>query len=203
MERLGRYVFAGGAALSVLAGVIITLNLGTLCALGDGPPASLLSYPALCFLFWAYGVPLGLIIAATGALMMAGAPSGRIVAFAGAAFAVYAAIAIANDPMPHVPPLFGIGGALILGFYFSILWMHAGDLARNLPKLAGYTSLVTGLWFTCGMAARPYDDVFGAQQSPIDIMTFFVIGMGLLWWGERRARRVETGRAAGLRGQAA
>jgi hypothetical protein len=81
--------------------------------------------------------------------------------------------------------------------------MHAGDLARNLPKLAGYTSLVTGLWFTCGMAARPYHDVFGAQQSPIDIMTYFVIGMGLLWWGERCARRVETGPARRMREQAA
>jgi hypothetical protein len=203
MERLGRFVFAGGAAVSVLAGVISTLNLGTICALGEGPPASMLSYPALCFMFWAYGVPLGLILAATGVLMMAGAPGGRTAAFAVCVFVVYAAIVIANDPMPHVPPLFGIGGALILGFYFSILWMHAGDLARNLPKLAGYTSLVTGLWFTCGMAARPYHDVFGVQQSPIDIMTYFVIGMGLLWWGERCARRVETGPARRMREQAA
>jgi hypothetical protein len=203
MERLGRFVFAGGAAVSVLAGVISTLNLGTICALGEGPPASMLSYPALCFMFWAYGVPLGLILAATGVLMMAGTPGGRTGAFAVGVFVVYAAIVIANDPMPHVPPLFGIGGALILAFYFAILWMHAGDLARNLPKLAGYTSLVTGLWFTCGMAARPYHDVFGAQQSPIDIMTYFVIGMGLLWWGERCARRVETGPARRMREQAA
>jgi hypothetical protein len=118
MERLGRFVFAGGAAVSVLAGVISTLNLGTICALGEGPPASMLSYPALCFMFWAYGVPLGLILAATGVLMMAGTPGGRTAAFAVGVFVVYAAIVIANDPMPHVPPLFGIGGALILGFYF-------------------------------------------------------------------------------------
>jgi hypothetical protein len=203
MERLGRLVFASGIVVSVLAGVVITLNLGTICALGEGPPTSMLSYPALCFMFWAYGVPIGLIVAAAGVLMMAGARPGRIAAFSAGVFVVYAAIVIANDPMPHVPPLFGIGGALILGFYFSILWMHAGDLARNLPKLAGYTSLVTGLWFTCGMAARPYHDVFGAQQSPIDIMTYFVLGMGLLWWGERRARRVETGPARRMREQAA
>jgi hypothetical protein len=128
MERLGRFVFAGGAAVSVLAGVITTLNLGTICALGEGPPASMLSYPALCFMFWAYGVPLGLILAATGVLMMAGTPGGRTAAFAVGVFVVYAAIVIANDPMPHVPPLFGIGGALILGFYFAILWMHAATL---------------------------------------------------------------------------
>jgi hypothetical protein len=76
MERLGRFVFAGGAAVSVLAGVISTLNLGTICALGEGPPTSMLSYPALCFMFWAYGVPLGLILAATGVLMMAGRARG-------------------------------------------------------------------------------------------------------------------------------
>ena len=196
MQRLGKFVFAGGVALSVLAGILMTLSLGTICALdADAPPTSVLSYPALCFLTWAYGVPLGLIVAVTGVLMMADASVGRVAGFGGAVFAVYALIAIANDPMPHVPPLFGIGGALILGFYFSILWMHAGDLARNLPKLGGYTSLVTGLWFTCGLAARPYHDVFGAQQSPIDIMTFFAMGMGLLWWGELRARRVERRRA--------
>lgn len=199
MERLGRKVFAGGVALSVVAGLLISFNLGTICALdADSPPTTFWSYPALCFTFWAFGVPIGLILAATGILMMSGASAGRTVAFLAAVTIVYAAIAIANDPMPHVPPLFGLGGTLILGFYFAILWTQMAELSRNLPKLAGYTSLVTGLWFTCGMASRPYHDAFGAQQSPIDIMVYFVLAMGLLWLGEMRARRVEAGRTRGL-----
>ncbi|MBT8477061.1 MAG: hypothetical protein KJO78_16490 [Alphaproteobacteria bacterium] len=186
----GHYVYAAGVALAAFSGVLISWDPGTVCRLSsDAMPDSPFSYPALCFTFWAYSVPVGLILAATGALMLAGAGRGLTLPFLIGALATYAAIAIANDPMPHIPPLFGIGGGLILLFYFLILWVTKAEMRANPFKLIGYTFLVTGFWFACGMASRPYHDLLDSGQSPIDIMAYFVIAMGFLLLGEVRARR--------------
>ena len=86
-----------------------------------------------------------------------------------------------------MPPLFGIGGALIMFFYFTILWKHADRFRENAYKLAGYTFLVIGFWFTCGMGSRQYQPALGAGESPIDIMTYFVLAMLFFWLSEARA----------------
>lgn len=189
MQAAGRIVFAAGVALLVLCGLLISWDPGAVCRISEETwPAAPFSSPALCFAFWAYSVPIGAIPAATGALMHGGAGRGLVWTFGAGSLAAYAAIAIVNGPMPHVPPLFGIGGGLILLFYGLILWMTADAWRANPYKLTGYTFLVTGLWFTCGMASRPYQGALDAGQSPIDIMSYFVIAMGFLWLGERRAR---------------
>ncbi len=193
MRSAGKFVFAIGAGLAILSGLGISWDPGAVCNISaETMPLSPWSYPALCFLFWAYRVPIGVVLAGTGAIMHAGAGRGLVFSFLGGAVALYAAIAIANDPMPHVPPLFGIGGGLILLFYGLIVWTTASELRENPFKLVGYTFLVIGFWFTCGMASRPYHAFFDSGQSPIDIMTYFVIGMGALWLGEWRAHRLEN-----------
>jgi hypothetical protein len=88
--------------------------------------------------------------------------------------------------MPHVPVLFGIGGMLILLFYFLILWQNARKFKNNAYKLGGYTFLVTGFWFTCGLASRQYQSALGAGESPIDITTYFVLSMLFFWLSELR-----------------
>jgi hypothetical protein len=81
--------------------------------------------------------------------------------------------------------------------------MSASDGAANGIRLAGYTFLVIGLWFTCGLASRPYHDVLGSTQSPIDIMVYFVLGMGFLCLDEWRAwRHAGEGRRGGVRAPA-
>lgn len=194
MNFRGSACFWLGAGLAGLLGVGVSSDPGVVCRLSGGMPESFWSYPALCFTVWAYGVPVGLILAATGVLLGSGAGAGRALAFFVPVLAGYLFIAIVNDPMPHVPVLFGIGGALILLFYFSILWINAGDLAANATKLAGYTFLVTGFWFTCGLGSRQYHELLDSGQSPIDIMTYFVLAMGLLCLGEWQAQRGRAGR---------
>ncbi len=201
METTGRTLFVAGAALAVLSGLLISLNPGAVCRLSaESLAAAPRGYPALCFLFWAYSVPVGVFLAAAGAALHAGLGRGLVWGSLAGSLVVYAAIVIVNDPMPHVPPLFGVGGALILLFSGLILWGVAHARPANPFKLIGYSFLATGLWFTCGMASRPYHDIFDSGQSPIDIMVYFVIAMAALWLGERRASRQRRGAAQGAHG---
>ena len=187
MSKSGAVVFGMGLSLAVIMGLIVSLDPGLVCRLdADNLPTTLFSYPALCFVFWAFSVPIGFMIAATGILIQAGADKKTTWTFSLGALGTYLFISFANGPMPHVPVLFGIGGALILIFYFLILWKHAGKFKENAYKLAGYTALVTGLWFTCGLGSRQYQPALGAGESPIDITTYFVLAMLFFWLGERR-----------------
>ena len=187
MEKMGRVLFFVGVAIAIILGVIISYDPGFFCQLDkENLPDSIYSYPALCFTAWAFSVPLGLILAATGALMLSGANRKTVLQFGLGALGVYLFISFANGPMPHVPFLFGIGGIVMLIFYFSILWKHAKDFKDNVYKLAGYTSLLIGFWFTCGLGSRQYQPMLGNGESPIDIMAYFLLAMLFFWLSERR-----------------
>jgi hypothetical protein len=140
----------------------------------------------LCFTVWAFSPPLGIIIAAIGILIHAEASRVTILRFSLGSIGGYIFIGFANGPVPHVPILFGIGGALILSFYFLILWINADRFGDNAIKLAGYTSLVIGFWFTCGLGGRQYQPALGSGESPIDIMTYFVLAMFFFWLSEKK-----------------
>ena len=187
MNKLGKFVFGTGVVLAVAMGVIVSIDPGYVCHLNpENLPTTLWSYPALCFVSWAFSVPLAFIIAATGLLIYANAKLKTILQFGLGTTGAYLFISFANGPMPHVPVLLGIGGTLIMLFYFLILWQNADRLKDNAYKLAGYTFLVTGFWFTCGLASRLYQPVLGSGESPIDISTYFVLSMLFFWLSERR-----------------
>jgi hypothetical protein len=186
MRKSGTVLFGIGVALAVSAGLIVSWDPGYVCKLdADNLPTTLWSYPALCFVSWAFSVPVAFMIAATGLLMRNQANPRTVLKFGLGMIGTYLFISFANGPMPHVPVLFGIGGALIMLFYFLILWRSAANFLDNIHKLAGYTFLVTGFWFTCGMGSRPYQPALGAGESPIDIMIYFVLAMLFFWLGER------------------
>lgn len=192
MEKMGKVLFFTGALIAIIIGVIVSYDPGFVCNLdAESLPESFWTYPALCFFFWAYGVPVGLIIAATGILMQKKSDLKTALIFGLAALGIYTFISFANGPMPHVPMLFGIGGTLMLVFYFSILWINAKKLRNNVHKLAGYTSLLIGFWFTCGLGSRQYQPILGNGESPIDIMTYFVLAMLFFWLSERKEREKE------------
>lgn len=187
MSKSGAAVFGTGLSLAVIMGLIVSFDPGLVCRLdSENLPTTILSYPALCFVFWAFSVPIGFMIAAAGILIQAGADKKTIWKFCLGVFGTYLLISFANGPMPHVPVLFGVGGALILIFYFLILWQNAGKFKENAYKLAGYTFLVTGFWFTCGLGSRQYQPALGSGESPIDITTYFVLAMLFFWQSEKK-----------------
>ena len=187
MNRWGKFLFFAGVIIAVTSGLLMSLDLGAVCRLkADAMPDRLLSYPALCFLYWTHSVPVGIILAAAGVLASANAGGRAVGFFLIAMIAVFLFVTFANGPVPHVPPLFGIGGALILLFYFLILWHNRTRFADNRYSLAGYTFLLIGLWYTCGLGSRQYVAALANGESPIDIMFYFVMAMAFFWLGERR-----------------
>ena len=191
MRKPGIAVFCIGALIAVIMGLIVSWDPGYVCQLdADNLPTTIWSYPALCFISWAFSVPLGFIVAAIGILIYADANRKTVQKFSLGMIGAYLFIVSANGPMPHVPVLFGIGGTLIMLFYFLILWKNAARFRENAYKLAGYTFLVTGFWFTCGLGSRQYQPALGAGESPIDIMTFFALSMFFFWLSESKTGRV-------------
>ncbi|MGA9270587.1 MAG: hypothetical protein WBV45_08200 [Lutimonas sp.] len=191
MKKLGKVVFGIGVFLAVTMGVIVSIDPGYVCHLdAENLQTGIWDYPALCFVSWAFSVPLGFIIAGTGLLIYANAKLKTILQFGLGTLGTYLFISFANGPMPHVPVLFGVEGTLIMSFYFLILWQNADRFKENTYKLAGYTFLVTGFWFTCGLASRLYQPMLGSGESPIDIGTYFVLSMLFFWLSERRHGKV-------------
>jgi hypothetical protein len=185
MNKLGKVIFWIGVSLAVIMGAIVSYDLGFVCHLDpENLPETIWSYPALCFLFWAFSVPVGIVIAGTGILIHTNAKRKTILKFGLGITSTFVFITFANGPMPHMPILFGIGGTLILLFYFLILWQNANRFKENAFKLSGYTFLIIGFWFTCGLASRQYQPALSSGESPIDIMTYFVLAMLFFWLGE-------------------
>jgi len=187
MKNLGKLVFWIGLSIAVIMGAIVSYDPGAVCNLDSNHlPETIWTYPALCFVFWAFSVPVGLIIAAMGVLIHTKVKKNTILKFGFGTLGTFTFISFANGPMPHVPVLFGIGGTLLLLFYFLILWKNAKKLKENVYKLTGYTFLLIGFWFTCGLASRQYQPILGAGESPIDIMTYFVLAMLFFWLNEKK-----------------
>jgi hypothetical protein len=190
MSKPGIVVFWIGVLLAVIIGLIVSVDPGYVCQLdADNLPSTVWSYPALCFISWGYSVPLGFMVAAIGILMFANANRKTVLKFGLGMIGAYLFIVFANGPMPHVPVLFGIGGTLIMLFYFLLLWKNAARFKENAYKLAAYTFLVTSFWFTCGLGSRQYQPALGAGESPIDIMTFFVLAMFFFWLSESKTSK--------------
>lgn len=174
-------------------GAIVSYDPGFFCNLdAENLPQTIWCYPALCFLFWAFSVPFGVILAAIGVLVHVKTDKKSVLKFGFGTMGAFLFISFANGPMPHVPVLFGIGGTLMLLFYFHILWKNANKLKENIYKLTGYTFLLVGFWFTCGLGSRQYQPALGSGESPIDIMTYFVLAMLFFWLSEKRNKPVNT-----------
>lgn len=192
MNHNGKIVFWIGVSLAVIMGVMVSYNPGAVCNLdSNNLPQTIWSYPAMCFICWAFGVPLAFIIAAIGILIYTKADKKTAIKFGLVTLGLYAFVSFANGPMPHIPVLFGIGGTLLMLFYFLILWKYANKLKENIYKLAGYTFLLIGFWFTCGLGSRQYQPALDSGESPIDIMVYFVLAMLFFWLSEKNNHSIE------------
>jgi len=96
-------------------------------------------------------------------------------------------------PSPvHWPPLYGIGGALILLSFFGILWFWA----RRYVTLEESVFLIMAMWYLCGALARPFQKAFegSAPGSPVAIMVFLVLGWLFLFISHYQSIRLEKGK---------
>ena len=101
----------------------------------------------------------------------------------------------------HIPPLFGLGGSLILLLFIGIVWLWAKErmaLGDTSPaatdlRLVGYVFMLIVAWFVCGAAARPFLPDMKATEpiSPIYIMVLMVLGWFFLFMSHYKARQQE------------
>ena len=79
MNKLGKVIYWIGVSLVLIMGAMVSYDPGAICNLDSkNLPQTIWSYPALCFTFWAFSVPIGLIITAIGILVYANAEKNTV-----------------------------------------------------------------------------------------------------------------------------
>ena len=151
------------------------------------------------FLIWGVcGIPIGTLVALIGILLHSGAKRSMVWKYGIGGFLALA-ISMALRFIGHIPPLFGIGGTLILLSFLGILWLWAKErmalkdasaTAADL-KLFGYVFMLIAAWFICGMASHPFlKAVEGvAPTSPIHVMILLVLGWFFLFLSHYTSRK--------------
>ena len=154
------------------------------------------------FRVWAFAVPIGSFLAVIGALLYVRANKAIIWAL-GIGFPVIVVTTIMVFSTRYYPDgFYGVGGTLILLFFFSLVWMwmkkYAGQdqperVAGSL-KLIGYLFWITASWYLCGDTAKLHLKAFEGTSvpSPTETMVFLVLGWFFVALGEQRALRKEN-----------
>jgi hypothetical protein len=152
------------------------------------------------FRLWAFAVPLGSVLAGIGAFVYAKTkPAFSWLTGIGVLGAVIVMVMVWSRV--YNSTLFGIGGVLILIFFFSIvrIWMKkyaALDMEEKIAgsyKLMGYLFWINASWFLCGETSKMHLKVFEGSPapSPIEIMGFLVLGWLFVLIGDYRETRLK------------
>lgn len=187
-QKVGLVIFWTGVIWAILWGVIgsisVTSAMNSLTMDELNQTMWALTGP-LMILWGVFGVPVGALVAGIGLLLYSGAKGATVWKF-GIGILLVLIIAMALGALGHFPPLFGIGGTLILLFFIGILWLWAKErralkgsstTAADL-KLVGYVFMLTAAWFICGLAGQPFLKALEgvAPTSPVHVIIFLVLG---------------------------
>ena len=157
-QKVGLVLFWIGFIWAILWGVVIgfifvnpTMNALTPAELSQ----SIWAMTGPLFMVWGvFGTTLGAIVAGIGLLLYSGAKASTVWKF-GIGIVLAFIIAVYMQLLGHFPPLFGIGGTLILLFFMGILWLWAKErmalkgsstTAADF-KLVGYVFMLIAAWF--------------------------------------------------------
>jgi hypothetical protein len=201
-KRVALALFWGGLLIAVafagVAGWELTRNLRTLTSEELG--ATIWDFDGPLFMLWAFSVPLGSVLAGTGALLYARAKP-AFVWLTGIAVLGIVIVMTMVWSREYYSQLFGIGGVLILVFFFSIVWfwmkryaaLSSQEKTAGAFKLVGYLFWMNATWFLCGETGKLHQSVFAGDPapSPIEIMVFLVLGWLFVLLGEYRSMRLK------------
>jgi hypothetical protein len=187
-------------AFAGIIGLSLYHNLRTLTA--EELDATIWAIGEPVFMLWAFSVPLGSVLAGIGALVYAKTrPAFAWLTGIGVLGLVIVMTVIWSRE--YYAPLFGIGGVLILGFFFSIVWLwmkkyaalDIGEKTAGSFKLIGYLFWINATWFLCGETAKLHLKAFEGDPapSPIEIMVFLVLGWFFVLLGEYKSMRLNRG----------
>jgi hypothetical protein len=203
-QRLALVLFWVGLFIAVAFAGIIGLslyhNLRTLTA--EELDATIWAIGEPVFMLWAFSVPLGSVLAGIGAFVYAKTKP-AFVWLTGIGVLGLVIVMTVIWSREYYAPLFGIGGVLILGFFFSIVWLwmkkyaalDVGEKTAGSFKLIGYLFWINATWFLCGETAKLHLKAFEGDPapSPIEIMVFLVLGWFFVLLGEYKSMRLNRG----------
>jgi len=152
------------------------------------------------FILWALAVTLGSILAGIGAFVYVKTkPVFSWLTGIGVLGAVIVMVMVWSRVYDST--LFGIGGVLILIFFFSIVWIWmkkyaALDIQEKIAgsfKLIGYLFWINASWFLCGETAKMHLKAFEGSPapSPIEIMVFLILGWLFVLIGDYKEMRLK------------
>ena len=196
-QKIGLIIFWIGIVLAIVMGGIASYSVSSAYRhlTMDQVNETIWAVPGFLFFLWAFSVPLGAILAGIGVLIYRKAKTKTVWLFGIGTFLAFMIIS-AIPKNKHYPPLFGIGGTLIMLFFFGILWFwtkknHENQTVANL-QLVGYVFLLIGMWFACGALSRPYQKALeGIASSPIDVMIYFVLGWLFLFLSHYKSTKLK------------
>ena len=179
-------VVGGVSASSVMNSLTMAELNQTIWAI-DGP----------VFLLYSLSPILGALVAGIGVLLHSGAKGSTVWIF-GIGIVLTVVLAVMITEMSYFPPLFGIGGTLILLSFFGILMLWATErkalkgssTAAADTKLFGYVFMLIAAGFTCGIGSQPFLKSFDAQGpgNPMTVMIFLVLGCLFLFLSQTLSR---------------
>ena len=199
-QKVGLVIFWIGVIWAILWGVIGSISVSS--AMNSLTTAELnqtmWAFTGPLMMLWVFGVPLGALVAGTGLLLYSGARGSTVWKF-GIGILLVLIVGMQLGRLGHFPPLFGIGGTLILLFFIGILWLWAKErialkgsstTAADL-KLVGYVFMLIGAWFVCGIASQPFLKALEgvAPSSPVHVLIFLVLGWLFLFLGHYKSRK--------------
>ena len=127
-QKVGLVLFWIAVIWAILWGVIGSIFVGSAFnnLTMDELNQTMWAFMGSWFLLWSFGVPLGALAAGIGLLLYSGAKGSTVWKYGiGLFLAVITGMAIGF--LGHIPPLFGIGGTLILLLFIGIMWLWAKE----------------------------------------------------------------------------
>ena len=144
-------------------------------------------------------VPLGAIGTGVGILLYSGAKGSRVWKVGIGLIITFFLALVTLALNLYFPPLFGIGGTLILLSFIGILWLWAKErislkgsstTAADF-KLVGYVFMLIAAWFLCGKAAEGF--VKGLEGLPtmsmMNVLILLAIGWFFLFLSDYKSRQ--------------
>jgi hypothetical protein len=199
-QKVGLVLFWIAVIWAILWGVIVSVLLGSSFRdlTMDEVNQTMWAVTGPWYLLWAFGVPLAALVACIGVLLYSGSKGSTIWKCGIGIFAGFI-IGMVSGLLGHTPPLFGIGGTLILLFFIGILWLWAKErmalkdaatTAADL-KLVGYVFMLIAAWFICGIASIPFLKALENEPpaTPLHVMIFLVLGWLFLFLGHYKSRQ--------------
>lgn len=185
-------------ALAGIAGWDLTRNLRTLTA--EELRATIWDFDSPLFMLWAFSIPLGSVLAGTGALLYARTKPAFVWLTGITVLGVVGVMTMVLS-REYYSSLFGIGGVLILGCFFFIVWtwmkkytaLTSQEKTAGAFKLIGYLFWINASWFLCGETGKLHQKVFAGDPapSPIEIIVFLVLGWLFVLVGEYQSMRLK------------